>query len=68
LIQNLGDLPRSRVWYKFTSWGEQYGNLIFLRVLGNKILILNSREDAIALLEKRSKIYSDRPHLPAVDM
>ncbi|KAF8992407.1 cytochrome P450 [Cyathus striatus] len=68
LIQNLLDIPKSRAWFTYTSWKKKYGNFIFLRVLGQKILVVNSRKDAIALFEKRSRIYSDRPQFPAVDM
>ncbi|KAF8985056.1 hypothetical protein BDQ17DRAFT_1260390 [Cyathus striatus] len=68
LTQNLLDIPKPRAWFTYTSWKKQYGNLIFLRVLGQNILVLHSRKDAIALFEKRSRIYSDRPQFPAVDM
>ncbi len=37
------------------------GDLVYLRVLGRPILILNSIEAVQDLFEKRSSIYSDRP-------
>ena len=37
------------------------GDIIYLRVLGQDIIILNSEEVANALLDKRSRKYSDRP-------
>lgn len=40
------------------------GNILYLRVFNKKIVILNSLEDAIELLERRSKIYSSRPIVP----
>lgn len=37
--------------------------MTFLTVLGQPILILNTQEAAIDLLDKKSAIYSDRPYL-----
>ena len=37
------------------------GDIVYTRVLGQEIVILNSEEVAIALPEKRSQKYSDRP-------
>ncbi|KAF9240868.1 cytochrome P450 [Melanogaster broomeanus] len=37
------------------------GNIIYLRVFGNPILVINSAEVADDLLERRSRIYSSRP-------
>ena len=34
-----------------------------LNVLGMHIIVINSQKIAIDLMEKRSKIYSDRPYL-----
>lgn len=39
------------------------GPLVYLELLGQPILVLNTREAATDLLEKRSHIYSDRPRL-----
>ena len=38
----------------------QIGDVIFMRVLGQPMLILGSSEAAIDLLERRSQIYSSR--------
>jgi hypothetical protein len=35
---------------------------MYLSALGKGILVINSKRVAIDLLEKRSNIYSDRPH------
>jgi hypothetical protein len=37
------------------------GDVIYFNALGRSIIVLNSAEAAIDLLEKRSSIYSDRP-------
>lgn len=38
------------------------GEMMYVSVLGQGILVINSRRVAVDLLEKRSSIYSDRPH------
>ena len=37
------------------------GNIIYLNVLGNKLIVLNSIDDARELLDKRGAQYSNRP-------
>lgn len=39
------------------------GDVVYLNLLGQPLVILNAAKHAIALLEKRSEIYSDRPIL-----
>jgi hypothetical protein len=39
------------------------GDLVYSRLLGKDIIILNSENVAKELLENRSKNYSDRPYL-----
>ncbi|CAA7269235.1 unnamed protein product [Cyclocybe aegerita] len=41
-------------------------NLVHLRIFGQHIIVVNTYEDAIELFEKRSNIYSDRPHLEMI--
>ncbi|KAJ7595756.1 cytochrome P450 [Mycena floridula] len=63
LIGNVADLPSSQPWLKFAEMGKKYGGMTYLNVLGTSILILNSPEHAFELLDKKSKISSDRPVL-----
>jgi hypothetical protein len=37
------------------------GDLIYLNVIGQPIVVLNSRKVAADLLDRRATIYSDRP-------
>ena len=43
-------------------------NILHFSVLGNHYIVLNSLEDAEELLEKRARIYSDRPVIPISKM
>jgi len=42
------------------------GDLIFVRILDQDMIVINSQHVAEALLDKRSRIYSDRPYLASV--
>ncbi|KAG9079140.1 hypothetical protein FS749_008790 [Ceratobasidium sp. UAMH 11750] len=65
LIGNLLDMPSKEEYLGFIEIGKSLGSNIFsLNMFGNVIIVLNSAEDAINLLEKRSSIYSDRGHFP----
>ncbi|KAJ7690074.1 cytochrome P450 [Mycena rosella] len=54
-------MPSAFQWLIYGEWKKTYGDLIFLDVLKNPILVINSVEAAQDLLEKRSAIYSSRP-------
>ncbi|KAG2140543.1 cytochrome P450 [Suillus bovinus] len=62
LIGNYLDVPKAEPWKIFSQWRKLYaGDLVYVNVLGNKLLILNDMESVRELLEKRSQKYSDRP-------
>ncbi|PPQ96376.1 hypothetical protein CVT26_004978 [Gymnopilus dilepis] len=62
LLGNLLDLPRTSAWETYERWSKKFGsNILHLRVLGQDVIVLNSFELAIDLLDGRSLIYSDRP-------
>lgn len=44
------------------------GGLIYFKVFNQDIILVNSVEIAMDLLDKRSRIYSDRPQVPMVEM
>ncbi|KAF8553813.1 cytochrome P450 [Imleria badia] len=49
------------------GWREMYGecNIVYIRFLGTDVVVLNSTSVASELLEKRSRMYSDRPVIPS---
>lgn len=47
---------------------ETSGDLLYLEILGQKILVINSEKVAEDLLDKRSQNYSDRPRVPMVTL
>ncbi|KLO06513.1 CyP450 monooxygenase [Schizopora paradoxa] len=67
LIGNVLDMPKSHLWEKAAEWRKEYGDIIYLENFGSPLVILNSYEATIDLLEKRSIKYSSRSTPPMVD-
>ncbi|RPD73721.1 cytochrome P450 [Lentinus tigrinus ALCF2SS1-7] len=61
LLGNVHQLPMEYQPVKLAEWGRKYGDIVFARFFRTPAVILNSREAAEELLEKRSGKYSDRP-------
>ncbi|KAI9445682.1 cytochrome P450 [Lactarius psammicola] len=49
-------------WLASSQRRDEYGEMMYVSALGQGVLVINSQRVAIDLLEKRSSIYSDRPH------
>jgi hypothetical protein len=62
IIGNLLDFPSEQEWLGFRKWNEQYGDVVYTEALGQKTIILGSADVVADLLERKSAIYSDRPH------
>ncbi|EIW55314.1 cytochrome P450 [Trametes versicolor FP-101664 SS1] len=60
-IGNLFDMPKKHLAPALRELGEKYGELTYLNILGQPMIILNSYEAAVGLLESRSANTSDRP-------
>ncbi|KAF5310685.1 hypothetical protein D9619_008116 [Psilocybe cf. subviscida] len=62
ILGNVFDIPSRDEWKAYQTWGAELGSdIISLNMAGTPMIVLNSREVARDLLEKRSAIYSDRP-------
>jgi cytochrome P450 len=57
-------MPYIRPWLTFTEWGKKYGHISHIEVLGQHIVVLNSVETAMDMLDNKSVMYSERPILP----
>ncbi|KAI0046797.1 cytochrome P450 [Auriscalpium vulgare] len=58
---------RDKRWLFFKS-KEDYGNVVYLSVAGQPIVVLNSQKAASDLLDRRASIYSDRPRFVMADI
>jgi len=68
LSGNARDLPRVQPWLTYTLWAKQYGSVVHIREYSQHTVLVNSLKDAIALFEKRSQIYSDRPVMTMIEL
>ncbi|EMD40157.1 hypothetical protein CERSUDRAFT_151145 [Gelatoporia subvermispora B] len=60
-IGNALDVPAHLAWRTYAKWRDTYvGDVIFMRVFGMPMIVLNSLGGVVDLLEKRSSNYSDR--------
>jgi cytochrome P450 len=64
LIGNVGQLPTTFVWYKFTEWCNLYGPLVKFNLAGRDHVIVNTEKIANDLMRERGNIYSSRPQVP----
>ncbi|OCH95986.1 cytochrome P450 [Obba rivulosa] len=63
IIGNVLDMPTGHEWETFATWGERWGDIVSVNLLGQTMVILNSPKLALEMLDKKSAIYSDRPTL-----
>ncbi|THU98501.1 cytochrome P450 [Dendrothele bispora CBS 962.96] len=63
LLGNVADLPQTQPWVTFAEFGRKYGGITYLTALGKHIIVLNDPKYATEMLDKKSRIYSDRPTL-----
>ncbi|KAG1718759.1 cytochrome P450 [Suillus paluster] len=67
LVGNVLSIDTNEPWVTYTEWRATYGDLIFVRLLDQETVVINSQHIAEALLDKRSRIYSDRPYLATLE-
>ncbi|KAI0367632.1 O-methylsterigmatocystin oxidoreductase [Pilatotrama ljubarskyi] len=68
IIGNLFDMPTKRYGPALRDLGAKYGDMTYLNMFGQPMLILNSYDAAIALLEGRSANTSDRPRIVMAEL
>lgn len=66
VLGNVRDLTAKELWLPAAKWAKQYGDVVYLHVVGQGLVFLNSPEAALELLDKRGSIYSDKPSLVMV--
>ncbi|PFH47986.1 hypothetical protein AMATHDRAFT_6246 [Amanita thiersii Skay4041] len=68
MLGNLPDMPKSFEWIQYHKWCKEYNtDIIHLNVLGTDLVILDTSEAAMELLERRSSIYSGRARMPMIN-
>ncbi|EIM82220.1 cytochrome P450 [Stereum hirsutum FP-91666 SS1] len=51
----------SKQWLSFSDMRTTFGDIIYLNIVGQPIVVINSAKIAADLLDRRASIYSDRP-------
>ncbi|KAG2119058.1 cytochrome P450 [Suillus discolor] len=67
LVGNVLDMPQAKPWLTFMEWGQKYGDISHVEILGQHTIVLNSVKTAMDMLDHKSMVYSDRPVLPMTD-
>ncbi|KAG0708511.1 cytochrome P450 [Suillus ampliporus] len=67
-LGNIFDIKVDAPWISYTEMRETYGDIVYTRALNMEIIVLNSEEVADELLEKRSRVYSDRLYIATSDL
>ncbi|TFK85641.1 CyP450 monooxygenase [Polyporus arcularius HHB13444] len=68
ILGNALDVPTKDIPGAFRAMSEKYGDVVYLDVVGQPMILLGSHEAATDLLEKRSANYSDRTPSPMVEI
>ncbi|KAJ7907006.1 cytochrome P450, partial [Mycena leptocephala] len=68
LIGNVLDMPKSHSWKTFALWGEIYGGIMSITLMGQPFVIVNDPVIATELLDKRGSLYADRPSFEMANM
>ncbi|EEB99622.1 hypothetical protein MPER_00666, partial [Moniliophthora perniciosa FA553] len=54
-------LDTKRPWHTFTEWKREYGDIVYVRLANQQVVLLNSAKVASDLLDRRASNYSERP-------
>ncbi|KAJ7263401.1 cytochrome P450 [Mycena rebaudengoi] len=68
ILGNLRIMPTEQAPFVFNEWSKKYGDVMYLEVFGKPMVVLDTHEAAVDLLEKKGSIYSDRPEFPVYDI
>ena len=60
IVGNSFDLPREKEWVTYSNWAKEYGRIVSVSHLGQRIVILNDADLEKELFDSRGAIYSDR--------
>ncbi|OCH88346.1 CyP450 monooxygenase [Obba rivulosa] len=60
VVGNFFDIPSKLPWVEYAKWAEKYGDIVYMRIFDQPIIVLNSLGPVVDLFEKRAPNYSDR--------
>ncbi|KAI0724641.1 cytochrome P450 [Fomitopsis betulina] len=66
-IGNVFQMPRAHAGRGFAELSKKYGDLVYMEVLGHRMIVIDSQDVARDLLEKRGARYSNRPRMVRIN-
>ncbi|KAF9531183.1 cytochrome P450 [Crepidotus variabilis] len=61
-FENASDFPRKALGQVFTQWGRMYNSdILHACAFGRHLIVINNRDIAEDLFERRASLYNDRP-------
>ncbi|KAF7374700.1 O-methylsterigmatocystin oxidoreductase [Mycena sanguinolenta] len=67
-IGSIHELPKENVWKVYSDWAAKYGGIFAFKVFNRQIVVINSISIATELMDKRARLYSDRPDLALIPL
>ncbi|KAH8085480.1 cytochrome P450, partial [Cristinia sonorae] len=67
IIGNLLDFPAAYHWLFFSRLRKQYGDIVSLKIFGQRMIIFSKHDDAFEVTVKRHDLYADRPQFVTWD-
>ncbi|THH07084.1 hypothetical protein EW145_g3633 [Phellinidium pouzarii] len=61
-------MPGVSEWEKARRWGQEHGDLVFVKNLVRPYIFINSYDAAVELFEKRGNNYSSRPQNTLIEL
>ncbi|RPD76141.1 cytochrome P450 [Lentinus tigrinus ALCF2SS1-7] len=68
VVGNAFNVPRFKPWIGYRNLCQLYGDIVFVKSLGQSTLVLGSPEVINEYLDKRSSITSDRQQTPLIEL
>ncbi|KAM5536769.1 hypothetical protein V8D89_009487 [Ganoderma adspersum] len=68
IVGNMLNIPRSRQWVGYRDLSHELGDVIYLQVLGQPIVVLGSADAIFEYLDKRTANTSDRVQSPMTEL
>ncbi|KAI3616565.1 cytochrome p450, partial [Moniliophthora roreri] len=67
VVGNLFQLDANRPWHILLEWKKTYGDIMYIRLFNQDVIVLNSAKAAGDLLDRRAANYSQRPRMPVTE-
>ncbi|KAJ7651442.1 cytochrome P450 [Mycena rosella] len=61
ILGNVLDLTAKELWLVATKWAAQFGDVVHVHIMGQRLIFLSSPEATMELLDRKGSIYSDKP-------